>query len=333
VWGIDAIPLPAALNNLVYAFCKVRGYKVIVRLLNNEPRYVEPMLSCIRLWDSPRAGVVHVGIVWQTKYVMLLWLSHLMLAPFELSTLSTTNEFEIDPRLQNILNGLPDVAKDVVSVGFGSLSSPSKERESAVILLVRLSLRRDMQVLNLPSKLVDYSTNALLIKVPKGHGVYHSLGHLALLYSILNLGTDSEVAPYLLPVFRAASQLATSDESHHLAVRDSAPARKLLVKILRVCLVHSIALSSTMAGLERNTVDTMLEQVIQYFLDCLGDKDSPVRMAASKALSIVTLKLDPWLRRLSKQSLEVCQRMCSSKSPTLADLWQRQNCQLTRHCT
>ena len=229
---------------------------------------------------------------WQKKYIMLLWLSHLMLAPFELSTLSTSNDFDVDPKLEAISSDLPEVARDVLSLAFENLSSPSKERESAIILLVRLALRHDMQTLNLASRLVAYSTRCLFDDKPQFMTVYHTLGHLALLYSIVNLGTDSEVSPFLAKVFQVAWQLAISEDDHHSFIRDSAPARKLLVKILRVCLVHAIALTDSVKGLDGETVNSWLEDSIQYLLDCLGDKENPVRMAASKALSVVALKLD-----------------------------------------
>ena len=224
---------------------------------------------------------------------MYLWLSHLMLAPFELSTLSTSNMFETPEALHQLSEGLPDVACDVLSVAFESLSNPSKERESAVLLLVRLVLRRDMQAVRLPQKLVNTSIKALLESDGLEATVYQALGHLSLLYSIINLASDTEVAPFLTDIYQAAQTLVNSELPHHLAIKDSAPARKLLVKIMKACLTHAINLSGTSCGFNGDTVNSMLEESIQYYLDVLGDKDSPVRMSASKALSIIALKIDP----------------------------------------
>ena len=237
---------------------------------------------------------------------MLLWLSHLMLAPFELSTLSTSNDVEVDTKLKSLVEGLPGVATDVLALAYANLTSAGKERESAVILLTRLALRRDMQLLGLPERLVDYSSRQLLHE--ESVSEYHAIGHLALLYSICNLGTDSEVASFLTKVHQTVTTLFTSPSPHHAHTRDSAPARKLLVKIMRVCLTHAIALSSSAAALGDGVVNDMLEQGIQQYLEALADKDNPVRMAASKALSLITLKLD------SSMAAEVVEAVLGSLS-------------------
>ncbi|KPI38582.1 Tubulin-specific chaperone D [Cyphellophora attinorum] len=289
----QAIPLPLGLSQILYTLCKVRGYKVIVRLLNNEPRYVEPMLFCMRHWQTLRSRSLTSPSVWEEKYIMLLWLSHLMLAPFELSTLSTHNKVNIDSGLSRLTEGLPEVAVDVLSLGFEHITSPSKERESAVILLVRLALRKDMQSANLSEQLVDYAVGKLLDPPSKKNtSVYHAIGYLSLLYALMNLGTMSEVAPFLTKVYRASATLFSSSDEHHATIRGSAPARKLLIKVQRVCLTHALALARTPTPLDGDMVNEMLEEGIQTYLDALGDQDSPVRMAASKALSVITLNLD-----------------------------------------
>ncbi|RMZ85626.1 hypothetical protein DV737_g561, partial [Chaetothyriales sp. CBS 132003] len=290
----DAIvPLPTALSRLLYTFCKVRGYKVIVQLLSNEPRCVEPMLCCIREWNDSATTRSMPGMVWQQKYVMLLWLSLLILAPFELSTLSKAKTPSVDTKLQHLCQDLPAVSQDVLTIALASLTSPSKERESAVILLVRLALRRDMQALNLASRLVEYSSSCLLDGEAQSQTVYFYLGHLSLLYSVVNLGTTSEVAPFLARVYTLANKLAISGSGHRItALRDLASVRKYLVKILRVCLTHAITLTDSVEGFDEEITNSWLEDSIQFFLESLGDKDSLVRMAASKALSVVALRLD-----------------------------------------
>ncbi|RMZ77388.1 hypothetical protein DV738_g4405, partial [Chaetothyriales sp. CBS 135597] len=287
------VPLPTALGQLLYAFCKVRGYKVIVRLLSNEPRYVEPMLSCIQDWNDSATTKSMSGLVWPQRYIMLLWLSHLMLAPFDLSTLSNADAPQIDPKLQHLCEDLPDIAQSVLSIALDSLTSPSKERESACILLVRLALRRDLQAFNLAARLVEHSSSCLLNGETQTQTVYHYLGHLSLLYSVVNLGTSSEVAPFLAKVYTLANSLAITGTGERIsAIRDLAPARKYFVKILRVCVTHAIALAGSGKGFDEETTNSWLEDSIQFYLESLGDKDSPVRMAASKALSVVALKLD-----------------------------------------
>ncbi|KIW33194.1 uncharacterized protein PV07_00064 [Cladophialophora immunda] len=281
-------PLSRAICRLLYSFCKVRGYKVIVRLLNNEPKYLAPMLSAFRAWNTPSKGMT-----WEERYVMLLWLSHLMLAPFELATMSISDTVTALP---DDLGNLPGIAGDVISLALGQLESSSKEREAASVLLVRLSLRRDMLAHELPLKLVHFATQKLLTDPDLvSLSPYKALGLLSLLYGVTNSGSDSEVASYIENLFNSILKIATtesSESSHFAAIRDPAPARKWILKILRAILLHAISLSSTYPSLQPKSLNNMLEESIQYFLDALSDKDTPVRMAAAKALSVVTLNLD-----------------------------------------
>lgn len=283
-----ASPLPRAVCRLLYAFCKVRGYKVIVRLLNNEPRYLAPMLSGFRAWNTPTSGMT-----WEERYVMLLWLSHLMLAPFELVSMSIEKQNRVEPGSSLDLGVLPGIASDVVPLAFSQLGSSGKEQQAACTLLVRLVLRKDMQAHLLPTKVVDFAVHQLLFDQTLADGSpYRALGLLLLLYGILNSGSDSEVAPFLEKIFHCASKIASATSSHHKVISSFAPARKLLLKMMRVVLTHGISLSQGSEPIPEDVLNLMLEESIQFFIDILSDKDAPVRMAAAKALSIIALKLN-----------------------------------------
>ncbi|KAJ9604277.1 hypothetical protein H2200_011111 [Cladophialophora chaetospira] len=282
-------PLPRAVSRLLYAFCKVRGSKVIVRLLNNEPKYLGLLLSTFRAWDIPTSGMT-----WEERYIMLLWLSHLMLAPFELANISVGNGELRDAAVPADLMDLPGAAGDVISLALHHLGGSGKEREAASILLVRLCLRKDMQEHVLPQRLVRYSNHELLTEAETAtFSPYRALGFLSLLYGITNSGSDSDVATYLQALFDTTLKITTDPSRHLAAIRDSAPARKWILKIFRSILTHALSLSSRKGVLLQHKVNEMLEECIQYFLDALGDKDTPVRMAAAKGLSVVALKLDP----------------------------------------
>ncbi|KAL2438353.1 hypothetical protein ABEF95_007533 [Exophiala dermatitidis] len=288
--GIATVsPLPRAICRLLYTLCKVRGYKVIVRLLNNEPRFLIPMLSYFKAWNRSSTGMI-----WEERYIMMLWLSHLMLAPFELANMAASDSHPLDSELSQTLGDLPGIAGDITAIAFPQLQNSGKEREAAGILLVRLCLRKDMQDRNLHLRLVHLATQQLLSDVDLTFvSPYRGLGLMTLLYGITNSGSDSEVAPFLKQLFDAIFKIATDPKSQYLAIRDPAPARKLILKILRVILTHAISISLSGGSMPQVHLTSMLEESIQYFLDSLGDKDTPVRMSAAKALGVVALKLDP----------------------------------------
>ena len=225
---------------------------------------------------------------------MLLWLSHLMLAPFELANISIDNDTPPELAAPGGLSDLPGIAGDVMSIALEQLASSGKEREAASILLVRLSLRKDMQAHELPARLASFASQELLSNTNLvSLSPYKALGFLSLLYGGTNSGSDSEVAPYLQSLFDSIIKIATDPSNHFSAIRDSAPARKWIAKILRAIMTHALSLSSKSISIQPQELNHMLEESIQYFLDALSDKDTPVRMAAAKASSLVTLKLDP----------------------------------------
>lgn len=232
-------------------------------------------------------------MTWEERYLMMLWLSHLMLAPFELASMSIASDLH-DSAMPAALGDLPGSASNIVSVGLSQLESSGKEREAASVLLVRLCLRIDMRPHGLVLKLVDHATQRLLYDdALVSASPYKALGCLSLIYGITNTSSDSEAAPYLGKLFQSMLKLITSQKKSHVAIRDSAPARKWILKILRAILAHVVSPHGRKGLVSDNTLTTMLEESIQYFLDTLSDKDTPVRMAAAKALSLVTLKLDP----------------------------------------
>lgn len=73
-------PILHALFQIVYLLSKTRGYKHIVRLLPHEVADLEPALQLLLSQDRAEHST------WETRYVLFLWLSMLVLVPFDLRT-------------------------------------------------------------------------------------------------------------------------------------------------------------------------------------------------------------------------------------------------------
>lgn len=285
-------PLPPAICRLLYVFCKVRGHKVITRLLNNEPRYIEPILVCFQKWSQPPDQKFTLS--WEERYIMLLWLSHLMLAPFDLSTISGVSmggSTSIPEDFRAL--GLPEVVRSLLSVAFRYLCVASKDREAASALIVRISLREDMKRLGLPQAVVRWCTRELRDdEIEATQDQYRCVGLLTLLYGLSNSASSTEAAWFLNSMVETCTYVATDESEFAATTRQFAPSRKLLIKILRSGMLHTIALSSIPDHANTVNADTILEEGIQVLLEWLADSDTPVRQAASKALGIVILKLE-----------------------------------------
>jgi len=227
---------------------------------------------------------------------MLLWLSHLLLAPFGLNTISgfgSSNSSIVEP-----FNSmpLPDVAKLLLAVALDHLLAASKERESASLLIVRLALRKDMQALGLPHAVFHWCTNELRAKQQDALAdQYRYVGLLTLLFGLTNSSSSTEAAPFAQHIFDTCKALATDSIAESLAARQSAPGRKLLIKIMRSSMLHTLALANSGSGEAAEQAESMLEDGIQILLEWLADSDTPVRQAASKALGMIIHKLAPYM--------------------------------------
>jgi hypothetical protein len=289
-----SVPLSHAICYILNVFCKVRGEKVIKGFFNNEPRYLLPILNELetgRNFQSVGDGVaLHEQVVpWVERYILLSWLSHLMLAPFPLESISGLEPTEETSTLLRIElpHQAPSVTLRVLAVCIKRMKSASKERSAAASLLVKLCARPDMQKLGLLDTLVKWSVSFFEYATEGQTDIHQCLGVLSFLSGLVASTTNEEIGRSLSKIYHACRCIL--DQENLAYIRSSAVARKTIVKILRTIVVHCLHSTANLAGLDSTSV---LEEVIEFLLEAVADGDTPVRYGASKALSIITLKLD-----------------------------------------
>ncbi|KAI1409397.1 tubulin folding cofactor D C terminal-domain-containing protein [Hypoxylon sp. FL1857] len=151
-------------------------------------------------------------------------------------------------------------------------------------------MRRDMQELGILNALIQWALSTL--KPPAdapAESPYYYIGTLSFLAGILGAAADTSIMdPHLSTIFNVTQVIATEENPAFDVINGSALARKMLIKVTRS--VVTLVLRKR----EQTDMDTeMVETSIGYLLERLADNDTPVRFAASKALSIVTFKLEP----------------------------------------
>ncbi|KAM3559842.1 hypothetical protein MY1884_003249 [Beauveria asiatica] len=298
------VPVSFAIAKILYTFCKVRGEKVIVRFLNGEAKYLELLLSSIEEAESQAATAPALdpsdalftpakGWEWEQRYMVLLWLSHLLFAPFDLATISSV-EFEEDevPRIDGLQlqENLPGITLRILPLAIKYLAAASKERDAAKALLVRMAMRKDMQNLGVLNSLINWAVTS--IHPQRGvepRPAYFYLGVLSFLAGVLRSSSEtSDLDAHLSFIFNAVHALTLNDSDVSKAVNALALARKMIIKVIRSVVVTYLRGSrQDMQSME------VTETAIGYLLESLSDNDTPVRMSASKSLSVITLKLDP----------------------------------------
>ena len=302
-WLPDIIPLPRAICQILYVFCKVRGYKVIGRFFGNEPRYMEPMLQALESWAHPISTAessfspTHSSMLWQERYIILLWLSHLVLAPFGLASMSSedagrplgTSCLDID-----FPPGTPSIIKRLFHVSSFYLGFASKEREAAAILLARLSVKPDISRRNLHPQIMDSVCRSFYDRYSTGTyptSIYQLLGELSFLAKLINLAEVRVLDHCISSIKTMMQHLRFEKSSLSNEIETSTSARKLMIKLDKAIAMASSKMDPTsVASLqEGNTI----EELIGQLFIALVDVDTSVRVAASKALSLSVLKLKP----------------------------------------
>ena len=169
-FGRTEIPAHEAIARLLYTLCKIRGPKIVTRFLPNEPRWLEPLTN---LLTSRSTGP---SSSWQFRFILLLWLSHLLLTPFDLSTISTPSTEPIPLPEQLDIKELPDLSRRLLQLAIAHLASPgNRESETASLLIVRLCIRKDMGLLRLLPAMVSWCMDTFSIKQESTDSAYTSL--------------------------------------------------------------------------------------------------------------------------------------------------------------
>lgn len=281
------IDIRTALASILYTLCKVRGAKVIVGFLNNEPRYLEPILDSLERVASEQDGQ---AVNWKVPYVLLLWLSHLLLAPFALASISSDKFPDVDKLAHLSLSpDVPPVAQRITCIGIGYLSASTKAQDAAAAMLVRLATRPDMQQLKVADALVDYAVGEVSASHDLSISIYQQLGPLRFLAGV---ATSADLGHLIPKIYRACGKLITFADASPVA--SNAVGKKLALKIYRNIAILTLR-SSSVSGPLLSFLETtdVLEDVIDHLLQSLGDRDTPVRYAAAKAISLIISELEP----------------------------------------
>ena len=302
----DIIPLPRAICKILYTFCKIRGAKVISQFFNNEAKYLEPMLHALEGWGRMEklagepAPPTHGLIVWQEKYILLLWLSHLLLTPFDLKSISSDNVVlggHFSSLQVDLPGNLPTIVKRLVYVSTYHLSLASKEREAAKVLLVRLVVRPDMQRIGLQGTLIYWALS--LLEPSNGKAAclpqYALTGVLSFLAGFLVSADPDALKTLLAPIHTSIQQVRSEQSPLYTEMTSSTLTRKVAIKISRALAVAGIQLDRKCSCSIPTLGHDTLEETIDYLLTALADKDTTVRIAASKALSVIAVQLEPEL--------------------------------------
>lgn len=259
------------LSSVVYAICKIRGYKVIMRFF---PSNVGELPRIAALSSLDASGT------WQFKYCCLLWLSVLILAPFKLSLFDSSIR-------DNEGTGLLD---QIYASACRHLAAAGKTRDAAAVLVARLVTRpdtRDEYCIRFVQDMETWWTDTTL------QTLFAKIGGLQAIAGMIRLLPPNAVRETLGGflnkhlVIDQDQEDKDQNENSRLLQRDdkNTVLEQLIAKVLGRATVVYIKY--------RLAEESELENLISTILIRLHHGDTQVRLKSAKALANITAVLPP----------------------------------------
>ncbi|XP_078231190.1 tubulin-specific chaperone D isoform X8 [Callithrix jacchus] len=182
---------PASLVHLAFKFLyiitKVRGYKIFLRLFPHEVADVEPVLDLVAN-QNPKDHET-----WETRYMLLLWLSVTCLIPFDFSRLDGNLVTQPGQTRMSIMDRILQIAESYLVVG-------DKARDGAAVLVSRFITRPDVKHSKMAGFLDWSLCNLSRSSFQNAEGVITMDGMLQALAQIFKHGKREDCLPYAATV-------------------------------------------------------------------------------------------------------------------------------------
>ncbi|KAB0368052.1 hypothetical protein FD755_021376, partial [Muntiacus reevesi] len=280
---------PADLVHLAFKFLyiisKVRGYKTFLRLFPHEVADVHPVLDMFTN-QNPKDHET-----WETRYMLLLWLSVTCLIPFDFSRLDGNLLSQPGQERASTMDRILQVAESYLVVS-------DKARDAAAVLVSKFVTRPDVKQKKMASFL-DWSLYTLArSSFQTIEGVIAMDGTLQALAQIFKHGKREDCLPYVALCLDSTLLCCGLESSSGRKQRGQWVRLRACLLYQRGCrslaesLQHSIqnprepmTQAETPDSDGEDDIPEEVESVIEQLLVGLKDKDTIVRWSAAKGLS------------------------------------------------
>ena len=305
------------------AFCaqqliKVRGHKVAVRHFPHEVHHVEAVLDILEMQNAEASEN------WETRYVLLLWMSMLVLIPFHLARFDTSGESE----RQNDENCRPEseryrsktVIERILLICKKYLVVGNKNQQAACLLAAKFLTRPEIIKLGHLAEFLDWIAQKVASDSSRD---FEKTGALMALAAIYKHGKREDILEYASNIL---SFLTNSDSV--LRKSRNVQIQKLVIKVIQrlglTFLKARVAtwryqrgcrsLAMTLGGVaepkvmkmqddkvkddgqhdtneEEYDVPEEIEEVIEELLQGLRSSETIIRWSAAKGIGRITARL------------------------------------------
>uniref|UniRef100_A0A8C4NV42 Tubulin-specific chaperone D n=1 Tax=Dicentrarchus labrax TaxID=13489 RepID=A0A8C4NV42_DICLA len=281
----------------LYVVCKVRGYKIFMQLLPHEVADVQPVLDLLSRQDPKDSET------WETRYMLLLWLSMTCLIPFDLYRLDGHLESDGGKAREPTMDRILAIAKSYLLVS-------DTPRDAASVLVSKFMTRPDVKQKRL-GDFLDWSLTTISQTNDESMRDIMVLdGALQSLAKLFKHGKRDDLLQYAPTILQCLEQ-------KHLSESSQAMLRRLGVKLIQRLgltflkprlaawryqrgsrsLAANLSMSQSTVAAATGTpeVETQeqeedydipeeVETVIEHLLAGLKDKETIVRWSASQGV-------------------------------------------------
>ncbi|XP_067672679.1 tubulin-specific chaperone D-like [Haliotis asinina] len=296
------VPVVHLAFKYIYLITKMRGYKIVVRLLPHEVADVEPVLALIKQQDP------YDFKNWESRYILLLWLSMVCMIPFDMVRLDGSLGTEGGEKKKPVMDRIIEVGKTYLSVS-------GKSRDAAAFLLSRFMTRPDVVKQKLP-EFLDWCVQILHTTDRKTMMGTNQLSGVLMTMALLFKQSKRE------DLLQYAPSVLTNVKDSNMMESGNTILRKLTIKLIQrlglTFLKNRVAAwrykrgsrsltenlkQTKQTNKTENKIDVdeeddddidvpeEIEDVIEQLLGGLRDKDTIVRWSAAKGIGRVTGRL------------------------------------------
>ncbi|KAI3646120.1 hypothetical protein MP228_009048 [Amoeboaphelidium protococcarum] len=240
---------------VIYALCKVRGYKIVRRYLPTDASCLVPLVTKLKSIGS----LSDESSSWQIGYVFMLWMSVMVTIPLDIAKFGSY------------------VMTDIIQVAdFSLVHSVTAELNLAAEVKARLlSRQNDTKSFDLLNEQLcrfnDITLNA------GSDSTYFILGQLRFWHLIFKHASQDQALQFSQSLSNLLNEQIVSSD----LTRSNNLIRKGCVK-----LVKDIAMKNA------NTNQELVEQSLDYALTSLSDRDTIVRWTGAKAIAAIASRLN-----------------------------------------
>ncbi|KAH7298542.1 hypothetical protein KP509_25G048400 [Ceratopteris richardii] len=329
--GSSKLEVVKKICSILYTLVTVCGYKTVVKFFPHQVSDLELAVDLLQLCHSE---IEETSILreestgqWETKCCLLLWLSILVLIPFDIASVDTSFS-ETDLSNSRVV---PPLVEKILTLCKEYLGNPGPMREMAGVLLSRLLTRPDMSTAL--KGFMTWTHEAITTALGSSTGVFLVPGVMGAVAAIFKVGGRDILNPVTSATWEEVKRLFNSPMS-----AQSLLLRKFLAKLVqRIGLVYlpprviswqykatsskiadnlfstsgqnlAVSKSGTPSSLEvshhsnKGDADCVeeddafdppeeIEDIIGHLLTSLKDKDTVVRWSAAKGIGRITGRL------------------------------------------